>query len=329
MEFYVDFMKKSKEEQLADFRTFSQSLNLPEANPDVSQVRDPLNNILPVSTNQPLSTGWCQTLLMMLKNKGEEVDQLKTKLAVQEETIAHLTNTVSTQANTLLDLQISNLRLQEHLVTDNMKEVVNMSSQKLDRYKSLPTNKLVVQQASNTSPVRKAKFDKEKAWISHMVEVTNRLTKKYAVPAHRRAYVGVTRKRSRPSIVPKVFGSIWRLLLAPPPPTYHHKDVRPVVNLTKVNFSLKRNLPKPASFPVFGPSLDPAAYTAIEYRNNWGDLVTKDPPFLTGSHLQKLPGLRTDHGILAMPVEPVHGFVWDEDLHDWVIAAWRSYGRKR
>merc|ERR1719452_413069 len=102
-----------------------------------------------------------------------------------------------------------------------------------------------------------------------------------------------TKKNGRPSIVPKMFSSLWRLYLAPPPPTYKPKDIRPVVNLTKVNFHLKRNLPKAEYFPVFGPVQDPAHYMDTYYRNSWDHTCTKKSPFFRKEGFQKLPGLRT------------------------------------
>ena len=43
-----------------------------------------------------------------------------------------------------------------------------------------------------------------------MVDVTNKLVKKDAIPFHKRSEAGTRRKEGRPAIVPKTFGAIWK-----------------------------------------------------------------------------------------------------------------------
>ena len=273
-----------------------------------------------VTTSQ-LTKNWNQTLLLQLQKKCREVTELKAALDIKDETICHMINSISTQASTILDLEVSNKRLQKHLAIVQSKPVTADKS---------------------TSATVETLDNKEKSLVVKMANMVDNLAKKYSPRwARPDKYVQSghsnpdnsqdfkSPKKGRPSIVPKIFSSLWRLYLAPPPPTYKPKDIRPVVNLTKVNFHLKRNLPKAEYFPVFGPVQDPAHYMDTYYRNSWDDTCTKKSPFFRKEGFQKLPGLRTDLGILAMPEGPVHGFIWVKDLNDWVLAAGRSYRREK
>jgi len=177
-----------------------------------------------------------------------------------------------------------------------------------------PTN-LKPQQAPSTESQAKD----GQAWVSHMLEVTNKLIKKYAIPRERR---NLTKTRKRPSIVPKQFAAIWQLLLKPPPPLVHVPDPRPSVNWSRLNKNFLKNLPTPHFFPIQGVSQDPAFYTstAKDYTGKTR-LVFADAVELGGSPFSELRGMRTSHGIVCMPEGPVHGYVWSETDTDWVIAA--------
>ena len=102
----------------------------------------------------------------------------------------------------------------------------------------------------------------------------------------------------------------------------------------KVNKWQLRNLPEPELFPVHSVPQDPDYYgTAYvkEYVERHGGLfgcmgvpkgcgcIRCNPPWGKGS------GLRTSHGIIGMPTEPVHGYVWSGS-DGWVLYAGGSYG---
>ena len=55
----------------------------------------------------------------------------------------------------------------------------------------------------------------------------------------------------RPAIVPKIFGALWKLYLAPRP-NIQVPNPCPIVHLSKVNNFLLRNLPKPTLIPIKG-----------------------------------------------------------------------------
>eukprot|EP00091_Calanus_sinicus_P010793 TRINITY_DN24828_c0_g1_i1.p1 TRINITY_DN24828_c0_g1~~TRINITY_DN24828_c0_g1_i1.p1 ORF type:complete len:182 (-),score=62.12 TRINITY_DN24828_c0_g1_i1:113-619(-) len=139
-----------------------------------------------------------------------------------------------------------------------------------------------------------------------------------------------TRRKGRPAIVPKVFSSIWKLLLKPPPPVKRIQDLTPQVNLSGINFNLKKNLPRPSYYPLKGMSQNAEMYSSTSYRDYNDRLVVKPAAFAE----RELPfggfqGLKTDLGIIAMPSQIVHGFVWSQEEQEWVIAATRENMKKR
>lgn len=180
-------------------------------------------------------------------------------------------------------------------------------------------NSLVKQDRIQPRDKDKKPVDRETAWISNMVEVTSKLAKKYAIPAHKRPEAGFRRKGKRPAIVPKVFGAIWKLLLAPPKQIFV-PDPRPIVNWMKVNTHAKRNLPKPEFLPVLGVSMNPTFYQTTKTMH-MGIESEHNPAFERESPFGKLPGLRTSKGIMAMPEDVIHGYIWSHTEFSWVIAA--------
>jgi len=185
----------------------------------------------------------------------------------------------------------------------------------ITRYIAPHQTNIKLQQAPTTDSQDKV----GQTWISRMLEVTNRLIKKYATPKERRT---ITRCKKRPSIVPKQFAAIWQLLLKPPPPLVHVPDARPSVNWSRLNKHFLKNLPTPQFFPIQGVAQDPAFYTstAKDYTGKTY-LVFADAVQLGGAPFGQLRGLKTSHGIVTMPEVPVHGYVWSDIDAEWVIAA--------
>ena len=119
-----------------------------------------------------------------------------------------------------------------------------------------------------------------------------------------------------------------------PPVIYSPSFAKPRVNWLKVNKWQLRNLPEPELFAVLSVPADPDYY-ATTYRKQYVErhggpggcmgvptgcgCIRCNPPFGRGS------GLRTNHGIIGMPTEPVHGYVWSGS-DGWVLYAGGSYG---
>ena len=129
---------------------------------------------------------------------------------------------------------------------------------------------------------------------------------------------------SLPPAVPPEFGELWvnleRTPSFPSVPASHQPAIKPVVEWHNLRPHLKKNLPEPAKFPVSGVSPDPEFYqpTCTWHK---GTKFTQHEPFGT------LPGLMTSLGVVTMPTEPVHGYVWTGD--SWVIHAEMSRERPR
>jgi hypothetical protein len=107
-----------------------------------------------------------------------------------------------------------------------------------------------------------------------------------------------------------------------PPPIYSPPMPKPRVNWSKLNKWQIKNLPEPDSFPILSCPQDPAYYNTIFEKRYTHHCVGHaqcgcvrcDPPF------GRAKGLRTNLGVIPMPLEPVHGYVWHGN--EWVIAAY-------
>jgi len=211
------------------------------------------------------------------------------------------------------EMRMAHQRLEEKLPAPDMKGKLQTD---ITRYIAPhPTNPKPRQVPSTKSQAQK----EGQAWITNMLEVTNKLITKYAVPRERR---NMAKTKKRPSIVPKQFAAIWQLLLKPPPPLIHVPDPRPSVNWSRLNKNFLKNLPTPHFFAIQGVSQDPSFYTstAKDYTGKTR-LKFADAVELEGAPFGELRGMRTSHGIICMPEGPVHGYVWSETDTDWVIAA--------
>ena len=103
--------------------------------------------------------------------------------------------------------------------------------------------------------------------------------------------------------------------LSPTPPTVIRY---PTIDYTKCNIRSIANIPKPQKFAVLGCSADPEFYVLSNsyYKASGGFYQSIYP------HGTKY-GYRTQLGIVPVPDEPVHGYVWDgtDDSSDWVLHA--------
>ena len=181
---------------------------------------------------------------------------------------------------------------------------------------------------------QKERRDKENEELSRIVGIVDNLSNKYS-PKFARYGKHVqtnhsTRRKGRPAIVPKVFSAIWKLLLKPPPPVMKIHDPTPNVNLGGINYNFRKSLPMPSYYPLLSVSQNAEMYNTTTYRDHMARtmvkqaaFVEKDMPF--GGH----HGLKTDQGIIAMPSQIVHGFVWSQEDHEWVIAATMENIKKR
>jgi len=218
------------------------------------------------------------------------------------------------------EMAMAHQRLKEELQTDMEEKLQTDMGEKLHT----DTTRYINPHPTNPKPQQAPSIERQAkqedpAWISRMLDVTNKLIKKYAVPRERR---NLTKTKKRPSIVPKQFAAIWQLLLKPPPPLVHVPDPRPSVNWSRLNKNFLKNLPTPHFFPIQGVSQDPSFYTstAKDYTGKT-QLKFADAVELGGAPFGELRGVRTSHGIVCMPEGPVHGYVWSETDADWVIAA--------
>ena len=117
------------------------------------------------------------------------------------------------------------------------------------------------------------------------------------------------------------------------PPIYSPTMKKPRVDLTKVNKWKLRDLPEAHKFPVLSVPQDPDFYKST-FVKKYGSVTgeggcngTPDgcgclrcsPPF------GQLHGLRSNYGIIAMPSEPVYGYVWT-NRGGWVLYAGGTLG---
>ena len=117
------------------------------------------------------------------------------------------------------------------------------------------------------------------------------------------------RRKRRLSAVPKMFRSLWQYydtILSPAVPS--EPCLTPIVDWTKVNHRAFSNLPKPQDIPLHGCHKDPNLYCS------W-----RESSFPFGS----VPGFRTSLGIICCDAirEPIHGFIYNKEIGDWVIHA--------
>lgn len=204
-----------------------------------------------------------------------------------------------------------------------------------------PTEDVRDEMALAAAREREQNEQQEKAAIAKLLEVVDQLAKKYdRYGLYSTSNASNSGKdRDLFSVVPKELLGIWLFTMEPtkeellmyedhirlqirPPPIYSPPMPKPRVNWAKLNKFQLKNLPEPASFPVLSCPEDPAYYTTTYEKRYTHHCVGQvgcgcvrcDPPF------GRAKGLRTNLGVIPMPTDPVHGYIWDGS--EWVIAAY-------
>jgi len=118
-----------------------------------------------------------------------------------------------------------------------------------------------------------------------------------------------------------------------PAPIYSPTLQKPRVDWTKVNKWKLRDLPESHTFPILSVPQDPDYYETT-YAKMYGGIVgCSGLPNVPGAcrclncipPFGQLHGYRSNHGILPMPKEPVHGYVWTS-CGGWVLYAGGNFG---
>ena len=118
-----------------------------------------------------------------------------------------------------------------------------------------------------------------------------------------------------------------------PDPIYSPTLQKPRVDWTRVNKWKLRDLPESHTFPILSVPQDPDYYKTT-FAKKYGDIVgCSGLPNVPGAcgcfncipPFGKLRGYRSNHGILPMPKEPVHGYVWTS-CGGWVLYAGGNFG---
>ena len=106
---------------------------------------------------------------------------------------------------------------------------------------------------------------------------------------------------------------------ATPAPVVRYKSI----DFSKVNIRSIANIPKPEKFALYGPSMDPDFYREPYRLDKYGnkDLTLPSHYHNCGGRHGSLYGYLTDHGIVPVPDQPVHGYTWDHRYGSWVLHA--------
>ena len=161
-------------------------------------------------------------------------------------------------------------------------------------------------------PAKNALIDIDKTSILHLVKVVEDLSTKYQNPN-----ISLRNTpRKRPSVVPKVFASVWRNSdLLQFTPFIEVPDPTPIIDWTKVK--LKPSLPNPEHFPIHSASQDPNFY--MDRKSYYG---TMSAEFDVGkSPFGTIPGYNTTMGILPVPDQPMGGYIYCLETNVWLLHA--------
>ena len=134
-----------------------------------------------------------------------------------------------------------------------------------------------------------------------------------------------------PSIVPKVFSTMWRVLLAPeersPSIFRPSQPTYPVVDwqaLARPTWKDKVGLPHPVSLPIHSCSQDPYFYQP-SLEMFLGQPRTAEPAFNGKFPFGWITGYMTSMGPVKKPSTPINGYILGED-DEWTIAAYPPGG---
>ena len=169
------------------------------------------------------------------------------------------------------------------------KETIRFSEDNIPQSKS--KLKLVYQK----SQVRKLEFKFEDNFIAKMVRKIKEKAPNFKYKK--------TSKKDKRKIPPefKVLCQNSLDIFIDPKPRSTPPDPYPVVNWFAVNKSMHRRLPEPQKFLIEGCSQDPETYQGWSKRDCYNN-----PPFGWCS------GFQTKHGVISVPQQGFHGFVWHE-----------------
>ena len=92
------------------------------------------------------------------------------------------------------------------------------------------------------------------------------------------------------------------------------------IDFSKVNVRNMSNIPKPNYFPIHGVSNDPEFYKKTYWSKGF-EYDKKEMNFFKPSPHGSKYGYQTNDGIVPVPDAPVHGHVWSDHLHNWVLHA--------
>ena len=92
------------------------------------------------------------------------------------------------------------------------------------------------------------------------------------------------------------------------------------IDFSKVNVRNMANIPKPNYFPIHGVSNDPEFYKKTYWSKGF-EYDKKEMNFFKPSPYGSKYGYQTNDGIVPVPDAPVHGHVWSDHLHNWVLHA--------
>ena len=92
------------------------------------------------------------------------------------------------------------------------------------------------------------------------------------------------------------------------------------IDFSKVNVRNMANIPKPNYFPIHGVSKDPEFYKKTYWVKGF-EYDKKEINYYKPSPHGSKYGYQTNDGIVPVPDSPVHGHVWSDHLHNWVLHA--------
>ena len=137
-------------------------------------------------------------------------------------------------------------------------------------------------------------------------------------------------KRLDEKIIPEfqcLLQNVGDLFIQNPEPTEFCTTTSPTpeivfktIDFSKVNVRNMANIPKPNYFPIHGVSKDPEFYKKTYWVKGF-EYDKKEINYYKPSPHGSKYGYQTNDGIVPVPDSPVHGHVWSDLLHNWVLHA--------